>query len=347
MIERNTSPYAMFRQIAERHVPRNRFAGDFDTWQHETLPLVLETLGGVPDQVDPSPELIVEFEHGGLTCQRWLINVSADLAVELAVNRPTDITSPRPAILCWHGHNRYGKEPIMGNDSSPALREMIANTGTDYGRHLAEAGFVTFAIDWMGRGALDDTRKPHFISAGEDRDWCNLYYLNATMLGMTPLGLNLAFGRVATGVAAELPFVDQDHIGVIGESGGGTLALWAALTDERISAVEISCYSDLFAAFGFRDLNYCGSQITPGLFKLVDVPDLQGLLAPQPLLVDIGAYDECFLVTSAMACFRRTQEIYAASGFGDQLELNLYPGGHGCPKNASADFFSRHLSPIM
>lgn len=344
MSSRNTSPYAMFRQFADRHVPSHRFTGDWEAWRGETLQAVQATLGDVPDPVDPSPELIVEFQHGQRICQRWLINVCSDLSVELSVNRPADITTTRPAILCWHGHNRYGKEPIMGNDSSPALREMIAATGTDYGRYLADAGFVTFAIDWMGRGALDDTRKPHYISAAGNRDWCNLYYLNATMLGMTPLGMNLAFGRAATSVVAGLPFVDTNHLGVIGESGGGTLALWTGLTDDRISAVEISCYSDLFPDFGFRDLNYCGSQITPGLFSLVDLPDLQGLLAPLPLLVDIGAYDETFLISSAMACHTRVREIYAASGFNDRLELNVYPGGHGCPQNASADFFSRSFS---
>ena len=64
---------------------------------------------------------------------------------------------------------------------------------------------------------------------------------------------------------------------VMGLSGGGTMTLWMALGDERFRAAEIICYSDLWAAFGIRDINYCGMQVAPGLFKLVDLPDLQGL----------------------------------------------------------------------
>ena len=41
-------------------------------------------------------------------------------------------------------------------------------------------------------------------------------------------------------------------------------------------------------------------QVAPGLFALVDLPDLQGLLAPKPLLLDVGLYDTCFLADTAV-----------------------------------------------
>ncbi|HVX46102.1 MAG TPA: hypothetical protein VHC49_19585, partial [Mycobacteriales bacterium] len=140
-----------------------------------------------------------------------------------------------------------------------------------------------------------------------------------------------------------LRLVDPDRLGVMGLSGGGTMTLWSALTDERLKAAEIICYSDLFSVFGFRDINYCGMQITPGLFELVDLPDLQGLLAPRPLLIDIGIHDECFRLESAMACFSRVQEIYTAAGAAGQLELDLFPGPHSWGGNKSVEFFNRVL----
>ena len=117
-----------------------------------------------------------------------------------------------------------------------------------------------------------------------------------------------------------------------------------ALCDPRFKASEIICYSDLWAAFGIRDLNYCGMQVAPGLFKLVDLPDLQGLLAPRPLLIDIGAHDTCFVVDTAMQCYRQVEKIYRAAGAADGLELDLHPGGHGWGANKSAAFFKRHLA---
>jgi len=107
--------------------------------------------------------------------------------------------------------------------------------------------------------------------------------------------------------------------------------------------VEIICYSDLWSYFCFRDLNYCGMQVAPGLFRLVDLPDLQGLLAPRPLLIDIGAYDTCFVVDTALACYERVKTVYGAAGASEQLELDLFPGEHGWGGRRSEAFFGRHL----
>ncbi|WP_092653509.1 alpha/beta hydrolase family protein [Actinopolymorpha singaporensis] len=344
----NTSPYEMFRTLADHNHPKHGYrpGEDVAAWRARALPDVLATLGLPP--AAPSErraDLVAEWQDGTVLTQRWLLSVSEDLDAYAYVNRPADLApgERRPALLCWHGHSAGGKEVIMGNASSPEYRDADLDTHTSYGRRMAEDGFVTFGIDWMGYGDQDDRRKPHHHDVAGNRDWCNLYYLQATMLGMTPLGINLAHGRSLVDHAVTLPFVDADRLGVMGLSGGGTMTLWSALTDERLRAAEIICYSDLFAVFGFRDLNYCGSQITPGLFTLVDLPDLQGLLAPRPLLVDVGAYDECFRLESAMACHERVREIYRAADAGDHLELDLFPGGHGWGGNRSVAFFSRHL----
>jgi dienelactone hydrolase len=345
---RNQSPYEWFLRRARQHVPKFRFEEgmDFKQWKAECLPAVLSTLGPLPAPTDPAAELIAEWDQDGMSCQRWLLNVQEDLTVTAHVNRPSGIAEGQrlPGILCWHGHTGFGKEPIMGNDSSSTLRDYISATNTDYGRQMAQAGFVTFAIDWMGQGALDDAAKPHHRSFGAELDWCDLYYLHATMLGITPLAMNIRHAQVLLDFVSTLPFVDAGRLGVMGESCGGTHSLWTTLLDPRIRATEIICYSDLFADFGYRDANYCGSQVTPGLFALVDLPDLQGLIAPRPLLVDIGAYDDCFRVESAMECHRRLQSVYAAAGASDRLDLDVFPGGHAWNGRKSVAFFTQYLA---
>ena len=348
---RNLSPQSMFEHIAMAHRPRFQFAGntseDFAAWQRSALPHVVATLGDFPARVPLNPQLLAEWRHDGLTKQKWLIDVQEYLSATLLVNLPPGLADGerRPAILCWHGHGRFGKEPVMGNDSSPGLREDIAGMNYNYGHQMAHKGFVTFAIDWIGAGERNDNLKPNWRNQDSGRDWCNLYYLNATMLGMTSLSINVTHGQAATDFACSLPRVDAERLGVMGLSGGGTMALWSSLCDPRFKAVEIMCYSDLWAHFGIRDLNYCGMQVAPGLFKLVDVPDLQGLLAPRPLLVDIGAYDSCFKVETALQCFDRVTAIYAAAGAADRLELDLAPREHGWGGNKSDAFFRRHLGP--
>jgi hypothetical protein len=65
-----------------------------------------------------------------------------------------------PAILCWHGHGPFGKEALMGNDSSPELRDHVQRLNYNYGHQMAKAGFITFAIDWMGMGERREDLKP-------------------------------------------------------------------------------------------------------------------------------------------------------------------------------------------
>ena len=343
---RNLSPQRMFEKTAREHKPICRFQAPrqrFAQWKKSTWPKVLATLGDFPPRVPLNPELIAEYEHDGLLKQRWVIDVGPHISATFLINRPVDIKpgEKRPAILCWHGHGIFGKDVVMGEDSCPEKCESIKRFNYNYGHQMARAGFVTYAIDWMGCGDRNDNRKPHHLNQNNNRDWCNLYYLHATMLGMTSISINVTHGMAATDFACTFPFVDKTQLGVMGLSGGGTMTTWTALCDRRMKAAEIICYSDLWACFGIRDINYCGMQVAPGLFKLVDLPDLQGLIAPKPLLIDIGIYDTCFLIDGAMLCFRQLEKIYKAAGAGKNLELDLFPGAHAWGGNKSVNFFNR------
>ena len=348
MAFRNLSPQEMFVQWGLKHKPQYRFqewTGDFASWKAEARPKVLATLGDFPERVPPNPELLAEWAQDGLIMQRWIIDVGEQIAATCWVNRPPDLQAGerRPTILCWHGHGPFGKDPVMGNDSTDERRAAMQIHNYDYGRQMAQAGFVTYAIDWIGCGERSDARKPHYRTHNGGRDWCNLYYLHATMLGMTSISINVAHGMAATDFACTLPFVDAQRLGVMGLSGGGTMTLWTALCDERFKAAEIICYSDLWAYFGLRDLNYCGMQVAPGLFKLVDLPDLQGLLAPKPLLIDAGVYDSCFLIDNALACYERVRAIYQAAGAEERIDLDQFVGEHAWGGNKSVGFFGKFL----
>jgi len=346
---RNLSPQDMFFKWALDHEPIYGFKGknknEFQKWKEKALPEVLATLGDFPASVPLNPQLLAVWEHDGLIKQRWLIDVGKNISAIFLCNKPMDIMEgeKRPAILCCHGHGEFGKEPVMGNDSSPALREAINLFNYNYGHVMAKSGFVTFAIDWIGFGERNDNKQPNWKNHNWNRDWCNLYYLHATMLGMTSLSISISHGKAATDFACSFVEVDPERLGVMGLSGGGTMTLWMALCDDRFKAAEIICYSDLWAYFGFRDLNYCGMQVAPGLFKLVDLPDLQGLLAPLPLLIDIGTYDTCFKIDTAMACFNKLTNIYSAAGVANRLELDLFPGEHAWGGNKSVGFFTKYL----
>jgi len=347
---RNLSVNTYFRAMGVEHTPQYRFAPgtDFEQWRAEALPAVLATLGRMPQRVPPNAQVQAEWREHGLIKQRVVFDVERGLSAVAYVFRPEASNGHRlPAILACHGHGPFGKEAVMGNRSTPELVQEIVQQNYDYGLRMAQAGFATIAIDWRGFGERDDRRKPNNNGLSWDtipgRDMCNPHYLRATVMGMTVLGMDIHDARCALDYLCQQPFVDPDRIGVMGLSFGGTMATWMALADDRIKAADVICYSDRFADMGMRDINFCGSQITPGLFALCDIPDLHGLIAPKPLLVEIGSYDACFKLESAMSCYREVERIYDAAGLRDRLELDLFEGGHRWGGNRSLEFFRKHL----
>jgi dienelactone hydrolase len=345
---RNLSINKYFRATAERHCPRFRYRGQpFETWHPQLLSAARATLGRMPEKVALNPQVQAEWREDGLIKQRVIFDVEEGLSAVAYVFRPQRHSGRLPAILACHGHGAFGKEPVMGNRSTPQLAMEIATHNYDYGLQMAQAGFAVIAIDWRGFGERDDRRKPNYndvdVNRVHKRDLCNLHYLRATVLGMTVVGMDVHDGMCAIDYLCQQDFVDPDRIGVMGLSFGGAMTTWMAICDPRIQAADIICYSDRFADMGMRDVNFCGSQITPGLYELCDIPDLHGLIAPRPLLVEIGTFDDCFKLDSAMSCFHEVERIYESAGVRDTLELDLFEGGHGWGGNKSVEFFRRNL----
>lgn len=346
-MDRNLSVNAYFRSVSKKHRPTFRFEGssssDWKKWRKELLPKVKASLGQMPAKVPLNPEILAEWSENGLLKQKVVFDVEDGLSALAYVFHPADAKGKVPGILACHGHGLFGKEPVMGNSSTSELRADIEDNNYDYGLQMAKAGYAVIAIDWRGFGDRDDRRKPNYNDNIRGHDICNVHYIRANILDMTLLGMDIHDGMCALNYLCSQDFVDADRIGVMGLSFGGTMTTWMALCDERIKAADIMCYSDRFAEFGMRDVNFCGSQITSGLYELCDVPDLHGLIASKPLLIEIGAYDDCFRLGSAMSCFHEVEKIYIAAGCRDKLELDLFEGGHGWGANKTFDFFNQYL----
>jgi dienelactone hydrolase len=276
--------------------------------------------------------------------QRWVIDVQAGLSATFLVFRPAGLAADekRPAILCCHGHGPHGKNTYMG--LAPNVEPAKC-----FGLQMAKAGFVTYSLDWLGFGERNAQAKPHYSSAVNmdgymPRDACNIYYLCETLLGSCVLASNLHDARVVTDCVASLPFVDGARLGVMGQSLGGTMTTWVMATDERFRAADVICYAGTFREIAFRTYNVCGSQVAPGLMALVDVGDLQGLIAPRPLLLEVGIHDTCFQIDDARESCRQTERVYQAAGAALNFEMDVFPGGHTWGGNKSRAFFRKHLA---
>ncbi|MHB9071648.1 MAG: alpha/beta hydrolase [Sedimentisphaerales bacterium] len=342
---RNFSVVEYFNRKAAQIKPHLRFQGNsragFQKWQVLLRTEIKTLLGQTPVSVPLNPEVVWEIEDDGLVKRRVIIDTEEDMSVAALVYIPTSARKkPCPAILCNHGHGKFAKDSVMGirSGNEPERNAEIAAFNYDYGLQMAKRGYVTMAIDYMGFGERADGGVPY-----PDRDKCNVHFIRGNLMDLNLLTLNIRDAQRCLDYLCSLKFVDAGRIGTMGLSFGGTMTTWIAMMDQRIKAADIICYSCRFKNFAVERGNFCGSQYLPGLFAICDVPDLHGLIAPRPLLAEIGVHDKCFLEYEALSCADEVKKIYAAAGSPQNYEVDLFNSDHKFAGNKAFGFFDKHL----
>ncbi len=349
MGERNLSTHEYFVRACARVQPMHSFRGttrtDWQQWRAALLPKLRALLGPIPEAVPLRPEVTWEQRDAELIRQRVLLDTEADMSAAALVYVPVQRRPDerRPAILCAHGHGPYGKEAVMGAGPADdaAFAAHVREHNYDYGLQMARRGFVTCAIDWRGFGERSDPGRSYGA-----KDVCDAHYIRGHLLGLNLLTLQIHDGLRVLDYLCSRPEVDPERIGCMGLSFGGTMTAWLSLLDPRIKAADIICYADTFPRFGIERVNFCGAQIVPGLYRLCDVGDLAGLIAPRPLLMEIGRQDTCFLHEDARICADLTRSIYAAAGAAAKLEIEEFDGGHRFAGGRAFAFYLANLETV-
>ena len=346
--KRNLSMIEYFNRLSQKLRPRLRFDGsnraDFEAWHGELLAEVKSMLGPMPTPAPLNAEIVWEAEQDGLIKRRIMLDTEEHMSVAVWLFiPPTAFDKPLPAIVCNHGHGAYGKDSVMGIRSinEPERNADIQALNYDYGLQMAQHGYVTMAWDIRVFGERGDGGDPY-----PGRDRCNVHFVRANLMGLTLLAMNVFDHMRLIDYLEELDFVDADKIGAMGLSQGGVMTTWGSLMDERIKAADIIGYSARFNEFAVERGNFCGSQYVPGLFTVCDVPDLHGLIAPRPLLAEIGLHDKCFLADEALSCAEEVRKIYGAAGVPHNYEVDAFPGDHQFSGNKAFAFFDKHLKGI-
>ncbi|MBN2151265.1 MAG: acetylxylan esterase [Candidatus Lokiarchaeota archaeon] len=353
---RNITAYDQLRARYD-HAPRRlSFApgSPFGEWKLRFKEKVRELIGPLPEAVPLNLEVTEElhvddFVEAGMppfTQQRVVYDTDSHSSCVAYLLLPDGIGpgERRPGIVCAHGHGA-GKRQMIGLDPSTWMEKGGSPPGAPNFEatavHLVKLGYVVIAPDWraFGERALD----PEYTRRG--RDGCNVLHMGFGYFGFTLLGLNMWDAMRSVDVLQSLPEVDPGRIGMVGKSYGGTMTTYTAALDDRVKAACISGYlSTLDDAMSRRGLgNYCGAQYLPGLLEWGDIPDVVGLIAPKPLLIEAGERDSCFAFPDTTRAHGRLVEIYTAAGHPERLDRDVADVEHDYIFKKLPDFFAKHL----
>lgn len=323
--------------------PRLSYANsglDFEQWEKKAREKLMELLGDFPEKVPLNAEIESVEDCGEYERRKVVFDSEKNMSVPCYVLVPQNIKSDSglPAILCSHGHGAYGKEPVAGVRTLKGQRDDIELMNYNYAEQMAKAGFVTLVPDLRGFGERGLTAEAY-----KGCDLCNMNYIRGTLLERYPLTLNIWDMKCCIDYLETMPEVDANRIGMMGLSQGGTMTAFTTAVEPRIKAADIIGYINPIYDFGIQRDNICGSQVLPGLYCWFDTFDIAGMIAPRPLLMEMGKNDTCFYYSDMLKGYDRVSEIYDAASAGENLSADIHDGGHAFSGNKAFAFFKKYL----
>ncbi|MEJ7676199.1 MAG: hypothetical protein WKF59_26725 [Chitinophagaceae bacterium] len=125
------------------------------------------------------------------------------------------------------------------------------------------------------------------------------------------------------------PEVDPKHIGVTGNSGGGTQATWLCGVEPRLSMAAPSCFVVGFGRNLKNELPADIEQCPPGALSLgLDHSDFIAAMAPKPVMI-LDQEKDYFDARGAEESFARLKNLYKLLGAEDNIQLFIGPEYHG------------------
>lgn len=292
-----------------------------EPWRRTLAAKLREVVGQQPPAV--KPDLRVEWAKERDTYLERRLVFTAEPGADVPCHLLTPLAGkpPHPVMICLQGHST-GMHISLGTPKYEKDADSIAG-GRDFAVQAVAQGYAALALEQRCFGERRDESK----GGNNGGPTCLHATLASLLLGRTMIGERVWDVSRAIDVMAGFPEVDTERIGIMGNSGGGTITWYASCLDPRIKAAMPSCavctYGDSIGR-----IVHCADNYLPGALRWFDMGDLAGLIAPRPLVVVAGKDDGIFPLHGVQATFETIKGIYRAADAADRCELVIGPEGH-------------------
>ncbi len=224
-------------------------------------------------------------------------------------------TKPAPGVIGTCGHSMNGK---------------MADAYQGFAQGLARQGYAVLIYDPLGQGEriqyLDEKLKP--TVGGSVRD--HLHAGNQQYLVGESVGSWRAWdGMRALDYLLTRSEVDPNHIGVTGNSGGGTMTTWLCGVERRWTMAAPSCFVTSFQRNLENELPADTEQCPPRALEFgLDHLDFLAAMAPKPVII-LAKEGDYFDARGSRYALKELRHLYRLLGAEENIALYVGPGGHG------------------
>lgn len=234
---------------------------------------------------------------------------------------PKNARPPYTFMICLQGHST-GMHVSIGVQRDDETQPFDSPGDRDFALGCMARGIAALCIEQRSFGERREQMQQKVSPHG-----CHDAAMQALLVGKTLISERVYDVDRGIDYLATRGDADMRRIGVMGNSGGGTITIYAAALLPRLAFAMPSC-----AFCTFRDsigsIYHCADNYVPGILTVADMGDVLGLFAPRPAVVVAGRDDDIFPLGSVQTAFAQLHRIYAAAGAADACRLVIGAGGH-------------------
>jgi len=247
----------------------------------------------------------------------------SDLPVH-AVWKKQNKVQELPAILCLQGTNS-GFHMSWGEELMPSDPIKIARGG-DYAIQAADQGYLAICLELSCFGLRMERKLPR-RSADPCIDTANhLLLLGRCLLGDRASDVSSVVTWLALG-DHDLP-VERNNISIMGQSSGGSVALYSGALDPRLRAiVATGCVGFVRETIAARN-DASGQNVIPGILNWMEEDDVVALCAPRPFLTVSGTRDHIWPISGGTSVVDSARDVYGEFGAENKISAVAVEGPH-------------------
>lgn len=319
------SPSLNHQLLIKQTIPAMAFdpSQDFATWQRKLRSKLKSLLGKMPTQrvpLQPRTLWTQKTELGTIEKIAFTSEPGADVLAYVCL--PHVAKLPYRFVICLQGHST-GMHNSIAVQLDDETKPLVVQGDRDFAIHCMKHGMAALCIEQRAFGYRAE--KEQKIKSDHT---CHDAAMHALMLGRTLAGERVWDVDRGIDYLQSRGDCDMKHIGIMGNSGGGSISTLAAATlPNRIAYAMPSCSTCTYAQ-SILSIYHCADNYIPDLLNWAESGDVIGLIAPRPLVIVAGKTDEIFPLPGVKQALKQIKAIYKAAGAESNVKLVLGDGGH-------------------
>jgi len=295
---------------------------DVGKWQSKLRGKIKELIGDMPGKRIPLNVRSVwktRNEYGTVEKIVYASEPFSDVPAYICL--PANAKPPYSVAICLQGHST-GMHNSIGVGRDNEKKKIKVEGDRDYAIGCMKRGIAALCIEQRSFGLRRELRQKAVSPHG-----CHDAVMHSLQLGKTLLGERVYDVDRGIDYLSGRNDINMKSICIMGNSGGGTVSVYAAALLPRISFAMPSCSFCTFRD-SIMSIYHCSDNYVPGIMKYAEMADVMGLFAPKPLVIVCGKDDEIFPVTAVKKAFFELRRIYKAAGAEKHCHLVIGQEGH-------------------